>query len=497
MSRHWLTGIESNETRVFISTADFSDQNIESCLRNEAISTLLEKKRVIIQGNTATAFYDEIEKYIGSSQRETPIGDLNREKVICYWPLIKVVRLYIKADVLKTGAVLVDLPGSHDSNAARSNVGEAYMVDCSALWIVAPITRAVNDKTAKDLLGKTFKRQLFMDGGYHSTTFVCSKTDEISVTEVIKNLDVQEETDAFLKELKDIKQQRKDLLKRITDTKRFIKQLSRQLDNARNSKDIFDDLFMKAAAGETVFAPTTRKNARKTEISNAQITKRIGELKKCINTFKDEIDSLRKENSELVKQRQTLESDIRLSKKKCEIFCIESRNAFSKEALKRDFAAGLKQYEDETADTKDPENFDPSIPLRDYSEVENELPVFCVSARGYQKLCGRLQNESKANQFTEKHQTEIPQLKKHCMNATVSQRRPSALQFLAALEQFLGSTSLWCTSRARTMVGEGELGAIHAFIEGRLGDLERVCASFLLHTNLTLYDSLWESLRKP
>jgi len=52
--------------------------------------------------------------------------------------------------------------------------------DCTGLWIVAPITRAVDDKTAHTLLGQTFRRQLLMDGGFASVSFICSKSDDIS-----------------------------------------------------------------------------------------------------------------------------------------------------------------------------------------------------------------------------------------------------------------------------------------------------------------------------
>jgi hypothetical protein len=44
-----------------------------------------------------------------------------------FWPLIKVVRIFTKADALSTGAVIVDLPGVHDSNAARAAVAASYM----------------------------------------------------------------------------------------------------------------------------------------------------------------------------------------------------------------------------------------------------------------------------------------------------------------------------------------------------------------------------------
>ena len=53
-------------------------------------------------------------------------------------------------------------------DAARAAVAEGYMKQCTGLWIVAPINRAVDDKAAKSLLGESFKRQLKMDGGFSS-----------------------------------------------------------------------------------------------------------------------------------------------------------------------------------------------------------------------------------------------------------------------------------------------------------------------------------------
>lgn len=71
--------------------------------------------------------------------------------------MIKVVKVYVKAPALSTGAVIVDLSGVHDSNAARAAVAQGYMKQCTRLWIVAPINRAVDDEAAKTLLGETFK----------------------------------------------------------------------------------------------------------------------------------------------------------------------------------------------------------------------------------------------------------------------------------------------------------------------------------------------------
>lgn len=70
--------------------------------------------------------------------------------------------------------------GVADANAARNNIAKDYMKKCNCIWILAPITRAVDDKTARgiiiiflinffplltayfflDLLGDAFKIQL-------------------------------------------------------------------------------------------------------------------------------------------------------------------------------------------------------------------------------------------------------------------------------------------------------------------------------------------------
>ena len=44
---------------------------------------------------------------------------------------------------------MVDLPGVRDANVARGAVAEKYMKSCNAVWIVADITRAVDNRTAK------------------------------------------------------------------------------------------------------------------------------------------------------------------------------------------------------------------------------------------------------------------------------------------------------------------------------------------------------------
>lgn len=100
------------------------------------------------------------------------------------WPLIRQVTLKGPWPVLSAGAQLVDLPGVRDSNAARAKVAEAFLKNCNNVWIVAPIKRAVDDGTAKELMGDTFKRRLLMDGNYGNVAFICTQTDDVEPTEI-------------------------------------------------------------------------------------------------------------------------------------------------------------------------------------------------------------------------------------------------------------------------------------------------------------------------
>ncbi|KAJ1493569.1 hypothetical protein T484DRAFT_1768348, partial [Baffinella frigidus] len=50
-----------------------------------------------------------------------------------------------------------------------------YLKNADGIWIVANIKRAVNNKTAKDMLGESFRRQLLMDGQYGQLAFIATQ----------------------------------------------------------------------------------------------------------------------------------------------------------------------------------------------------------------------------------------------------------------------------------------------------------------------------------
>lgn len=126
-----------------------------------------------ISCNTANDLCTAVQKYMDSKEKSTKVGP-KKEKDMAFWPLIKVVRIFCRAEVLSTGLVVVDLPGVADSNPARSAIASKYMAECSAVWVAAPIKRATDNKAAKELMGKSSRLQMKLDGIYSNVTFICT-----------------------------------------------------------------------------------------------------------------------------------------------------------------------------------------------------------------------------------------------------------------------------------------------------------------------------------
>jgi hypothetical protein len=90
------------------------------------------------------AFNQAMCQYVGVNDHGT-----GTERAPEVWPLIRQSKIKCCSAALSSGAILVDLPGVADGNAARSNIARNYLKNCKFIWIVAPVTRAVDDRIAK------------------------------------------------------------------------------------------------------------------------------------------------------------------------------------------------------------------------------------------------------------------------------------------------------------------------------------------------------------
>jgi DNA repair exonuclease SbcCD ATPase subunit len=401
---------------------------------------------------------DRKEKTTGKKDQKTPLPSTE------FWPLIKVVKIYTRAPALSTGAVIVDLPGVHDSNAARAAVADHYMKQCTGLWIVAPITRAVDDKAAKKLLGDSFKRQLKYDGNYSSVTFICSKTDDISITEATTSLDLQDQISDLDDQQADYEKEIENLNDKIAELKESIQVYRQVMDEADTEIETWEDLKDDAEDGTTVFAPALKKpSKRKRGTSKRKSSKRrkaeeddsdveyissenddfdgsetesdsenvqapispltLGEIKQKLEGLKLSKKHARQEKAVVSHQITELKPKIKEIKEKIagvraqmSAICIAGRNEYSKGAIQNDFAAGIKELDQENQAEENEEAFNPDEDLRDYDEVARSLPVFCVSSRAYQKMSGRLKKDENVPGFTTPEETGVSLLHRRIEN---------------------------------------------------------------------------------
>lgn len=469
-------------------------------------------------------FYRRLQGYVDSKEKGTEQKDKNGNKITnpkrefeC-WPLIKCVKIYTKADALSTGAVIVDLPGVHDSNAARAAVAESYMKQCTGLWIVAPINRAVDDKAAKTLLGNTFKRQLKYDGTYSAVTFICSKTDDISKTEATDRLELGEQMESLDARLYEIDKQRRALKSEVKDLKAERTNCTDVAERADEDIEVWESLSEKVDDGKTVYAPVAKRKRKRVSRKPTSRKKRTSsndsdEVVEYIDSDSDseeaesddgyaspqtdpltreridlKLDELKQQKRDARKERSTIDDRIKelqaqlvpLNEEVEDIdaqqnsLVIAGRNEYSRSAIRKDFADGIRELDQENAEEEDPDSFNPEEDLRDYDQVARDLPVFCVSSRAYQELNGRFQKDNDVPGFTDAAQTEIPKLQAHCKKLTENGRQATCRRFLNSLTQFLTSMGLWATDdgSGRKMT-EQQRSAEHRFLEQRLKELQR------------------------
>ncbi|CCX17440.1 Similar to hypothetical protein MYCGRDRAFT_77304 [Mycosphaerella graminicola IPO323]; acc. no. EGP83166 [Pyronema omphalodes CBS 100304] len=461
---------------------------------------------------------------------------------------------------------IVDLPGVHDANAARAAVADGYIQNCTGLWIVAPITRAVDDKSTHKLMGEEFRRQL-MDGGFSSISFICSKADDISVSEAVLSLHLDGEFGPQMEEVEKWEaeiEEKKEKLDGLEETRDDMHQGLEQLDDYLTA---WEDAQDAVGEGKTAYAPKLKKKedgddkdeapSKKRKRGPASAAKGKKKAKKGKKKEDDEMDGfiidsdeeeeadaieisddedkednkekeeeeedkgepvtveiceekideikvqkreLRKTKSEIIAQMNSLKAEIdelKESKKKLEdtiaVRCIDERNKYSTSAIQADFAAGLRELDLEAAEERDGDNFNPDVEIRDYDEVANSLPVFCVSSRGYQKLKGRLKEDGDSPVFSQIEQTGMPKLQTHCTKLTQKGRLATGRRFLAGVSQVCNSLNLWSSGLNVELTASGKDREMFR-LNQKFTDLDRRLSKATQNTTQSLREELKEEI---
>ncbi|KAF6817123.1 hypothetical protein CSOJ01_02543 [Colletotrichum sojae] len=405
---------------------------------------------LLVEEKTCDAFYSEIQSFVDSEDNSKSPDKM------AYWPLIKVVRVFLKSEVLSTG-----VPGGRDSNTARAAVSTKYIKECTRLWVVADINRAVDDKTAKTLMEHNFKQQLKYDGSYSSITFICTKADHISLDEAAEALGITDDISKMYQlwtKLKPRIDAENTGLKNLEFRKMTIKARSEVVDN-----DIGDwrGICGQAANGERTFRPfeSPRKRKRQADCSaqKKQRTDASSDTEDNTSDEESDIDAESKDTEdqrELVtveearakleelqeakkslKEKKEITRQIRekkaaiatLTKERSEVNaeryrrCIQGRNNYSREEIQKDFACGLKEFDDELlAEQENGQEQQQQQNKTNYDEIRKSLPVFCVSSRGYQQLRGRMKEDQRVVGFSSLEDTQVLELRKHTLELAAS-----------------------------------------------------------------------------
>ncbi|EGC41001.1 conserved hypothetical protein [Histoplasma capsulatum var. duboisii H88] len=497
-------------TAVYPDTPDILKSSIKELLVHENVSNVL-GKTIEFAEDDPIVFYTQLQKYVDSKTKTRGKGMKGKSKTggqkdcngclrnakesvgtsMEFWPLIRIVRLYVRAPVLATGAAIVDLPGMQDANAARAAVASRYIEQCSSLWIVAPITRAVDDKTAKTLLSNNFQRQIQMDGTLSAVTFICSKTDDINLSEMVldfedivdeplSTLETPEISTTLLQEnLEALKDERNEIVMSIDDICEEMAAMGCSFSPLKGNDgspkrnrptDYYPDFIQHGENATNECGP----NDNNMEINDDQPAdseeKRwcdASNKRKRLSHRKKQIDSEIKQMTELLNNARENEQR---KQNKLGLRCIVERNQTVKAQIRQDFTDGVRQLDEANVEE---ESFDPSVDLRDYDQVARALPVFCVSSKAYQKLKGRLRRDHAVKAFCNTEETEIPALQAHCLSLTVAQRKSGCQSFLNGLQQLMNSLDLLCSiSGSSESLCEERKENNRVFLQSRLDALQ-------------------------
>lgn len=370
---------------------------------------------------------------------------------IKYWPLIRVIRIHTKARVLSTGATLIDLPNTHDSNAARRALAADYMKKCSAYWVLVPVNHDLNEAVSGDLLGEDehLRLQLHLDGAVGDVTVVCTKADEV-VGEA-RSLTAAEE--------------------RCVGLEGEVGALESRL------KEV--DAEIRAVDG----SPRKRKG----DLSGAVKGLSLGGSEQSRASSDDE---KRNRREELMLRRNVIASDLRLKRsekkaidkhldaQKTTLYheYIQTRNARTRQTIKADFAHSTRDLNTVPSRPNPYNTAHPHPQTYDYyNHFERSLPIFTISSRAFFKLQGYLRPEPSVLGFRVLEDTQIPQLQAHCIALTQRARETACLRFLLHLRQLLGSVEVWATaSGGLRMVGEERGGEVEGRFGGFVGEFYMV-----------------------
>ena len=499
-------------------------------------------KEKVFASDTPKKLQAQIKRYVDSKEKRSvrtllEVRPISSTEDFEYWPLVRKVSIYTRAAALQSGCVLVDLPGSADSNEARGSIWKSHVQHATAIFIASPETRAVDDGHARKLGGTVFKRQMHRDGALGRLTFVCTKSDDIDVSEAEKNFDhipgFLEKLQALDKRTDEDKQKVSDIEQELLDLKAQLRVMNADIDRISIEENAYKGLRTLASSGQEVYPPILkqikrpraghvrdqpgskrlRPNTTTTSICHQPLNGVLSRPRESITSFAEtvpakslpvldqdrtqlaltlsdiatKVGGLKDKRQEIESDKDFLEADLEaleselgdLQRKIRHVdtgkwqACVTTRNTYVTDAIRADFADGIRDLH-RTEAQEDDKNYDPNVVFSLDAVRIPSLPVFCVSARGYQALTRRGESQYPTGDasFNDVNETGIPALAEHIQNIGSIHLQAKTNQLVDDINRFLTALRAWSQNGSpQPLVGvrtEGERDAGTTLILGLL-----------------------------
>lgn len=395
------------------------------------------------------------------------------------------------------------------------------MAECTAVWVASRISRAVDDKAAKDLLGRSSRIQMKMDGHFSHLSFIATQTDGINFQETMDALDEDGQIQATFAREDELAATIVSQNKEVQRMDKYIADVDEEFNALDAESETWQSLAKKHKQGKKVYAPSApakgahpakrRRTARqramedsddneasKVPLTEVEIRSKVEELEKALATKEAEFAAAEEQHlaaKKSLEQLQLEKADIAIQRAWT---CIRKRNDYCREAIRQDFAAGIREYASpsrrplfdrtimtdnrslpriDEEDGQDSEDYDPSVTKRDYEQVASSLPVFCISSKAYQQFRKPARGETRVEGFRAVEDSQIPSLQEHAKNASRSGQVRSNQAFLSQFSQLLNSLNIWTTKNEFSLkLGEVEGQDFNyevKYLEAKSADLKR------------------------
>ncbi|RAK74660.1 uncharacterized protein BO72DRAFT_488077 [Aspergillus fijiensis CBS 313.89] len=118
-------------------------------------------------------------------QLDNLMADPKDSKRPALWPFVKLIRVYLRSPVLRTGLVLADLPGFRDLNYARVRATERYLRhSCDEVFVVSSILRCTTDQSIGDIIQRCARDQ--------PIRIVCTRSEDVDAKETARSSSIDD-----------------------------------------------------------------------------------------------------------------------------------------------------------------------------------------------------------------------------------------------------------------------------------------------------------------